>query len=92
MSRPRRAATQKVVHEQKLDLSEIEESDDDDDFSSQSSDDYQPDKSKENTFEESEESEGINDEVQTSEDEADSPVKNNRYLNIFDSNSLLDLY
>ncbi|XP_070501886.1 DNA repair protein complementing XP-C cells homolog isoform X2 [Chironomus tepperi] len=79
MSRPRRAASQKVVQQQKLDLSDIEESDDDADFSSQSSDEYQPDKSMDNekTFEESEESEGINDENVTSEDE-ESPVKNNR--------------
>lgn len=77
MSRPRRAASQKVVQEQKLDLSELEESDDDD-FSSQSSDEYQPDESKENekTFEESE-SEGLIDENETSEDEV-TVAKNNK--------------
>jgi hypothetical protein len=80
MSRPRRAASQKVVEQQKLDLSELEETDDDADFSSQSSDDYQPDESKEDekTFEESE-SDGINEEIETSEDEDDEPTSiNNR--------------
>lgn len=70
MSRPRRLASQKVFEQQKLDLSELED-ESDEDFSSQSSDDYDPNKSKSNNIEETiqESSSDVSGHNETSEDE-----------------------
>jgi hypothetical protein len=79
MSRPKRIASQKAQQKQivdsdnELDLSE----ESDGDFSSASSDEYNPDKSKGNdeTFEDSEDSESDDSDPEESES---SPEKNNR--------------
>lgn len=72
--RPKRAATQKsTFKEQKLDLSDLSEMSDDGDFSSESSDDYNPNKSKGNdeTFEESSLDEAVSESEQSGDDEED---------------------